>query len=200
MQIPHKLIIASHNRYKVNEIKNILKEIPINLVSLADLNWESNPEETGSSYYDNALLKVKSIVSHFHIPAIGEDSGLEVDALNGAPGIYSARYAGENASQNANNIKLLQALKDRPFPKRTARFCCTIVLLFPNKKIFSWKGICEGFITFEPKGSFGFGYDPLFFIPKYQKTFAELSPEIKNKVSHRTQALNQLRYFFRELY
>ena len=165
---------------------------------MEDLDWKNPHLEDGHTYYENALKKVENIVNHFGEPAIGEDSGLEVDVLGGMPGIYSARYAREGASDEANNCKLLEALQEVPFYRRTARYRCTIVLLLPTGEIHTWEGTCEGIITFKAKGFAGFGYDPLFFLPEYKKTFAELGLEIKNKVSHRAKALAKLKKFFQK--
>ena len=191
-----RLIIASHNSHKIDEMRKILKDFPTQIFSLRDINWKDPHLENGRTYYENALQKVRSVVDHFGEPALGEDSGLEVDALGGIPGMYSARYGGPGASDKDNNCKLLKALQGIPFDKRTARYRCTLVLLFPKGDVYTWEGTCEGIITLEPKGFEGFGYDPLFFLPEYKKTFAELGLEIKNKISHRAQSLAKLREFF----
>ena len=191
-----QLVVASHNSHKINEIRNILKDTSIQILSLKDLGCQHRPVEDGVSYYENALQKVKSVGDQINKPILGEDSGLEVDILGGLPGIHSARYAGEGASDQENNSKLLKALQGIPFHKRTARYRCIIVLLFPTGEIYTWEGSCEGIITFEAKGFEGFGYDPLFLLPKYQKTFAELGDKIKNTISHRALALAKLREFF----
>ena len=196
MNYSDRLIIASHNIHKIDEIRKILKDFSLQICSLRDINWKKAHCENGRTYYENALQKVQSVVDHFGECALGEDSGLEVDVLGGMPGIYSARYGGCGASDKDNNRKLLKALEGIPFEKRTARYRCTLVLLFPEGDIYTWEGTCEGIIAFEPKGVEGFGYDPLFFLPEYGKTIAEVGLEIKNKISHRAQALAKLKEFF----
>jgi len=191
----NELIVASHNAHKIEEIRDILKGFPVRILSLSDLNWNDPLIEDGSTYYENALKKAKAIADHFGKPTLAEDSGLEVDALFGQPGIYSARYAGERASDEINNRKLLTALQDIPLLHRTARYRCTLVLLCPDGEIHSWEGTCEGLITSCPRGDKGFGYDPLFLIPGYSKTFAELGDEVKNRISHRARAFAQFRNF-----
>ncbi|MGA1875852.1 MAG: RdgB/HAM1 family non-canonical purine NTP pyrophosphatase [bacterium] len=200
MNLSHQFIIASHNQHKISEIRDILGDLPLELLSLRDLKWDIPHQEVGLTYYDNALLKAQMVVNHFDRPGLAEDSGLEVDALDGRPGLHTARYAGENASDLDNNRKLLQELLGVPYEKRTARYRCTIVLLFPDGKKYSWEGTCEGLITLELKGVAGFGYDPLFYVPEYRKTMAELGEGVKNTISHRARALNQFKRFFRNNY
>ena len=197
MVYPNQLIVASYNSHKINEIRKILEDLSIQILSLKDVGWINGHLEDGVTYYENALKKVRNVGDHFRKPVLGEDSGLEVDILGGLPGIHSARYAGEGATDEDNNNKLLRALKGIPFHKRTARYRCIIVLLFPLGEIYTWEGSCEGIITLEGKGSEGFGYDPLFFLPEYQKTFAELGNRVKNEISHRAQALSKVREFFK---
>jgi len=189
------LIAATHNSHKLEEIRDILKDFPVRIISLKDLNRDIPFIEDGSTYYENALKKARAVAEHFTQPTLAEDSGLEVDALFGQPGIYSARYAGEGASDEANNQKLLARLQDIPLLQRTARYRCTLVLVCTDGEIHSFEGTCEGIITSVPRGEKGFGYDPLFLIPEYSKTFAELGDEVKNKISHRARALAQLRNF-----
>jgi XTP/dITP diphosphohydrolase len=200
MNVSHQFILASHNQHKISEIRAILGDLPLELLSLRDLEWDILHQEVGLTYYDNALLKARVVVDHFGRPALAEDSGLEVDALDGRPGLHSARYAGEKATALDNNRKLLQELQGVPPEKRTARYRCTLVLLYPDGKTYSWEGTCEGFITLELKGVAGFGYDPLFYVPEYRKTMAELGEGIKNAISHRARALDQFKIFFRNTY
>ncbi|MCL6583963.1 MAG: XTP/dITP diphosphatase [bacterium] len=190
------LIVASHNPHKIEEIRSILSDFPVRILSLKELDWRVAHQEDGQSYYENAVKKAKAVVEHFGQPVLAEDSGLEVDALGGEPGIHSARYAGEGASDEANNQKLLAALSGVPASQRGARYRCTLVLMFPQGEVYSWEGTFEGRITCAPRGEGGFGYDPLFFVPEYGKTLAELGDEIKNKISHRARALAKLRKFF----
>ncbi|MEW6381342.1 MAG: XTP/dITP diphosphatase [bacterium] len=195
--IPDTLIAASHNPHKIEEIRSILSDFPVQILSLRDLDWKVPHQEDGSSYYENALKKARAIAKHFGRPTLAEDSGLEVDALGGQPGIYSARYAGEDATDEDNNQKLLTALSPVPMSERTARYRCTLVLMYPDERVYSFEGTCEGIITLAPQGEEGFGYDPLFLVPEYGKTFAELGDEIKNRISHRARALAKLKKFFR---
>ncbi|QCX33083.1 XTP/dITP diphosphatase [Caloramator sp. E03] len=189
----NKIIIASNNRHKVEEIKNILKDYNIEILSLKDAGIELEVEENGKTFEENAYIKAKAVVDLTGIAAIGDDSGLEVEALNGAPGIYSARFAGEQGNYKKNNEKLLHLMKDVPLEKRGARFVTVIALLTPEgDKIFA-RGEIKGIIGFEEKGCNGFGYDPLFIVPELNKTFAQLSSEEKNKISHRARALHDLK-------
>ncbi|QER42140.1 XTP/dITP diphosphatase [Thermodesulfobacterium sp. TA1] len=193
------LIIATSNLGKVKEITEALKdlkeEIGLEIESLKDFPEIPPPEETGKTFLENAMLKAKYYAEKTGCLCLADDSGLEVDALKGAPGVYSSRYAGEGATDEKNNQKLLQELAEAPFEKRTARFKCVMVLYHPTGKYLVSEGVWEGRIGFEPKGSFGFGYDPLFLVPEYnyQKTAAELPLEEKNRLSHRGKALQNLK-------
>lgn len=178
-----EFIIATHNADKIQEFRRILEPLSIEAVS-ADL---PEVEETGTTFAENAYLKA---VSAFHAtgkPAVADDSGLEVDALGGAPGIYSARYAGEDATNEQRIAKLLDALREVPEEKRTARFVCAICCVLPNGDLLTARGECPGKIAFAPRGTDGFGYDPVFLTG--EKTFAELSAEEKDNISHRGKAL-----------
>ncbi len=188
-----KIVLASHNREKISEMQSLFKKTisdEIQILSLSDIGFCGQTEETGLTFEENALIKAKAAASYGYI-VIADDSGLEVDALNGAPGIYSARYSG--GSDKENNDKLLNELRDIPFEKRTARFVCVIVCFFPGfNEYLAVRGCCEGFISDSPKGDGGFGYDPLFYFKTLRKTFAELSPDEKNAVSHRGAAMRAL--------
>lgn len=183
-----KLIFATHNQHKLQEIKLLLPK-SIELVSLDDINFTEDIAETGSTLKDNALLKARYIYDRFHTNCFADDSGLEVEALNGAPGVYSARYAGLQKSDIDNNQKLLTELKDKP--NRNACFKTVIALIIDGKK-YTFEGIIEGLILTEMKGTQGFGYDPLFQPNGYNKTFAEMSTAEKSKISHRGLAVNKL--------
>ncbi|MEO8512568.1 MAG: XTP/dITP diphosphatase [Ignavibacteria bacterium] len=191
-----KIFIASKNKGKLSEIKSFLGEMEYEIFSLLDAHEMPDIEETGNSFEENALLKARSIFNIVKIPVIADDSGLEVDYLNGAPGIYSARYSGENATDKKNNDKLLKELKDIETKKRTAAFKCVICLYDGLSERF-FDGVCEGIILTRPKGEKGFGYDPLFVPNGYTQTFAELGPEIKNRISHRGKALLSLEKFLK---
>ena len=184
------LVLATENQGKAKEIRSILQEgMRIDIKTLADFPHVKLPPETGTTYRENATQKALTVAKETGHWALGDDSGLEVDALNGAPGIYSARFAGEGATYADNRRKLLDLLGNLPDPKRTARFVCTIALATPEGRIEIVESGVEGRIAKAESGEEGFGYDPIFFLPAYQKTFAELSPEEKNKMSHRGQAV-----------
>jgi XTP/dITP diphosphohydrolase len=189
----HKIVLASSNPGKVREINQLLagsefEVVPQSEYSVPDI------EETGLTFVENALLKARNAAQHTGLPAIADDSGLEVDALDGAPGIYSARYAGEGASDEDNLLKLLDSLRDVDDARRSARFQCLMVYMRhatdPTPRIF--QGTWEGRILHRPRGEHGFGYDPIFYVPGQQCASAELAPEVKNSLSHRGQALQQL--------
>lgn len=189
----HKIVVATKNPGKIAELQELLKGLPIETLSLADFSDLSEILETGSTLRENALLKARAVTRATGLTALADDSGLEVDYLQGAPGVYSARYAGPGCDDRANNEKLLAALKGVPFAQRTARFRCIIAITTLWGQEFVSEGVCEGRIGFFPRGKSGFGYDPLFIIPALGKTFAELGPEVKNQVSHRGQALHLAR-------
>jgi len=190
-----KLAVATNNKGKIKEIEAILEGLGIELVSLSAIHGAKLPPETETTFQGNALLKARAIASTSGIASLADDSGLEVDALKGAPGVYSARYAGENATDEANNQKLLGALKNVPKEKRSARFVCSIALVLPGGEEFTFEGTMEGTIAFEEKGANGFGYDPLFIPAGMDKTSAELSYEEKNRISHRGKALEKFKSF-----
>jgi len=188
-----RIVLASNNPGKVREIGQMLADFDMQVLPQSDFDI-SEVEETGLTFVENAILKARNAAKQSGLPAIADDSGLEVDALKGAPGIYSARYAGAGASDEQNLQKLLEDLKDVSEAERTARFQCLMVFMRhandPTPLIC--QGTWEGIITFEPRGKHGFGYDPVFFVPEQQCTSAELPPATKNQLSHRGQALRAL--------
>ncbi|MEE9911199.1 MAG: XTP/dITP diphosphatase [Deltaproteobacteria bacterium] len=188
-----KIVFATKNEGKVREISEMLGRMDVELVSLNG--FVSVPEiiEDGKTYLENALKKAKIISEFTGETVLADDSGLQVDALGGEPGLYSARYAGEDASDEENNAKLLAGLKDVPRDKRTASFFCALVLYHPDGRYESFEADWPGRIIDERRGANGFGYDPIFLWPELNKTAAELPPEIKNKVSHRGQAFAKLK-------
>ncbi|HZJ98724.1 MAG TPA: XTP/dITP diphosphatase [Tissierellaceae bacterium] len=188
-----KLILSTNNDHKVEEIKKILIDMPIEVLSKNEMGI-SNFEviEDGKSLEENSIKKAKALADSVEYMVMADDSGLFVEALNGAPGIYSSRYAGEEANDEKNNIKLLDDLKDKAMEKRRASFITVIALITEEKEIFTVKGECKGYINFEAKGSNGFGYDPIFIPIGYDKTFAELGHDVKNKISHRAKALRAM--------
>jgi XTP/dITP diphosphohydrolase len=189
-----RLVIASGNPGKLREFRELLAGLPFDVVAQGDLGIAA-PEETGASFLENALLKARHAATAARAAAIADDSGLEVDALGGAPGIYSARYAGADADDAANNTKLLAALKMTPPQSRSARYRCVLVFVAGDEDPapLTAEGVWEGFIVDPPRGSAGFGYDPHFWLPELKMTAAELDPREKNRRSHRATALRLLR-------
>ncbi len=188
-------IIATHNQKKKNELVRILSPLGINIFTDSDLGIElTDVEETGTTFEENAFLKAESGCRESGLPCIADDSGLTVDYLGGAPGVYSARYAGEHGNDEMNNALLLNNLKDVPEEKRTAAFVSVICCCYPDGKTVYSRGECKGRIAFEPKGSSGFGYDPVF-LPEeygYKISMAQLTSGQKDAISHRGKALNAL--------
>jgi len=184
-----KIVLATGNQGKVKELKAILSDLDVEVLSLKDFPEIGEIIEDGVTFTENAIKKAKAVTEAVNLIAVADDSGLEVDYLDGAPGIYSARYAGESSSDLENNLKLLSLLKDVPDEKRTARFRCVIAVSTPCGEMYTTDGTCEGVVGRKMKGELGFGYDPLFFLPEYNRTIAELDPEIKNRISHRGRAL-----------
>ena len=197
------LIIASNNQGKVLEIKEMTKELGFSVLSLKDAGILIDIEETGITFEENATLKAKAIfdaitagadgidpeITRNNSIVIADDSGLCVDALNGAPGVYSARYAGENATDAERYEKLLNEMINIPADNRTARFICVICLIYPNGEAVIVSGSCEGVIANMPVGERGFGYDPVFYMPQFEMTIAQMPPELKNSISHRGKAI-----------
>jgi len=188
-----QIIIASNNQGKIQEIAPLLQTKNIDVISQAQLQVPEI-EETGLTFVENAILKARNACEHTNMPAIADDSGLEVDALAKRPGIYSSRYAGPRATYADNIAKLLQELRDVPKERRMARFQCVMVFLksAADPTPIICQGTWEGEIAFALVGTNGFGYDPIFWVPAYQCTSAQLSPELKNKISHRAQALQKI--------
>ncbi|MBS5781825.1 XTP/dITP diphosphatase [Faecalispora jeddahensis] len=180
-------VIATHNAKKLKELKRILEPLGFDAVIREDL---PEVEETGTTFAENALLKAESACKVTGMPAIADDSGLVVDALGGAPGVYSARYAGEGATDRQRYEKLLEELREVPTEQRTARFVSAVCCVFPDGKIITAEGACEGIIAFEPKGEGGFGYDPIFLVG--ERSYAEMTAEEKDSISHRGRALAKL--------
>jgi XTP/dITP diphosphohydrolase len=189
-----EIIIASGNRGKIKEIREILAGFPLSLSALSDhFNPAPDIPENGATFYENAEAKARWVYSRTGKPALADDSGLEVDFLDGAPGVRSARFAGEPASDVKNVEKLLSLLSSCPAESRTARFTCVIVLLIGDHEAIVATGVCEGRIGFSPRGASGFGYDPVFFPEGCDETFAELPAEVKNRISHRGKAIGELK-------
>lgn len=188
-----KWVLASSNPGKLGEINTLLAGFDVTVIPQSEFNVP-DVEETGLSFVENAIVKARNASAHTGLPAIADDSGIEVDALGGKPGIYSARYAGVNATDEANLLKLIDEIKSIPEEDRHARFVCLMVYMahqFDPAPVIA-QGVWEGLVTTEPRGINGFGYDPVFYVPTHRCTSAELPPEIKNLLSHRGQALRDL--------
>ncbi|MFC2059256.1 RdgB/HAM1 family non-canonical purine NTP pyrophosphatase [Chloroflexota bacterium] len=188
-----KLLLATNNKGKLREYLALFEGLPLSLVTLAEQGINAEVEETHPSLEGNAVAKATEYAALSGLATLADDSGLEVDALGGEPGPLSRRYAGENASDSERIDYILAKLNGIPWEKRGARFRCVIAVAAPSGQIETCQGECEGFITFEPKGEEGFGYDPVFYLPKLDKRMAELSLEEKNKVSHRARAAQKAR-------
>jgi len=187
-----KLLLATSNQAKVREYRSLLQSLPYELVTLAEQGINTTVSEVGKSLEENARLKATALAGESQLLALADDSGLEVDALGGEPGQLSARYAGEGASDKDRVNYLLARLKGVPWPERSARFRCVIAIATPDGGVEFCSGECEGFITLEPRGEQGFGYDPVFYLPHLDKTMAELPLEVKNQVSHRGEAARKV--------
>ena len=189
-----KIVLASHNPGKMKEMSTILACYGVELVLQSELGVNIEVEETGVTFRENALLKAHAVMKATGMPAISDDSGLMVDALNGAPGVYTARYGGEGLTDVDRYHLLLSALVGQT--NRAAHFYSCIACVFPTGETLTAQGVCDGTIAFAPIGEDGFGYDPIFFVPALRKTFAQMTPEEKNTVSHRAKALAAFRNEF----
>ena len=186
-----KAVLASRNTHKLKELQAILGGLGIEVVLESELGLDIDVDETGTTFEENSLLKAEAVMQVSHMPALADDSGLMVDALDGAPGVYSARYGpkGHDGTDAERVAYLLENMKNVPEGKRGAKFVCVITCLWPDGRKIVARGECPGVIAFEPQGENGFGYDPVFYYPPLRCSFAELSPEEKNEVSHRARAL-----------
>ncbi len=194
-----KLLLATNNKGKAREYKSLLEGVPFELVTPNELGIDTEVAEVGKSFEENARLKATTLAAQSGLLSLADDSGLEVDALGGEPGTLSARYAGENASDEDRVSYLLAKMEGVPQEKRQARFKCVIAIATPDGKVELCSGECAGFIALKPKGKSGFGYDPVFYLPELDKTMAELPPEEKNKISHRGRAAGKARVVLRRL-
>ena len=188
-----KIVFATTNEGKVKEIKEILKDFPIEVVSMKEMGITADIEENGATFEENSLIKARALAKLTGLPALADDSGLEVDYLNGEPGIYSARYLGRDTDYDYKNNYIIDKLSGAKGEERSARFVCVISLVLPDGREFVERGVVEGLIGYEQKGENGFGYDPIFYLPEYGKTSAELPPEEKNRISHRGKALTAMK-------
>ena len=192
-----KLVLASKNRHKLAEMQTILGQLGLEVVLESEVGVDVDVEETGTTFEENALLKAKAVMEASGLAAIADDSGLEVDALGGAPGVYSARY-GNKGSDPARTAFLLENMQDVPEERRTARFVSAIACALPDGRVVTARGTCEGTILFETRGDNGFGYDPVFYVPRIGMTFAEANGDQKNAISHRGNALKQFLQAWKE--
>jgi XTP/dITP diphosphohydrolase len=194
-----RLLIATHNRGKLREYQEMLDDLPVELVTLDDVGIHDDVEETGTTFAENARLKAMAYARASGLLTLADDSGLEVDALGGEPGVYSKRYAGENKSDAERNRFLLDKLHTVPAGKRIARFRCAIAIATPDGKLWETDGVCEGEIGFEPRGTNGFGYDPIFQVRERGVRMAELPAAEKNQISHRARATEKARVILRKI-
>lgn len=189
----NRIIFATGNEGKMREIREILKDLPYEVVSLKEAGIEADIEENGKTFEENAIIKAKTICEMSKEIVLADDSGLEVDYLNKEPGIYSARYLGEDTPYSIKNKSIIDRLEGVEKSQRTARFVCAIAAAFPNGDVYTTRGTIEGYIGYEERGMNGFGYDPIVYVDELGKTTAELSMEEKNKISHRGNALRKMK-------
>lgn len=186
------VLIATKNKGKAKEFEALFAPKGIKVLTLLDIEDAIDVEETGTTFEENAILKAKAISEQMNMTVLSDDSGLIIDALDGRPGVYSARYAGPAKNDRENYEKVLEEMKDVPDEKRTARFYCAIAMVGPEIGTITVSGTCEGYIAHEPQGEYGFGYDPIFYVPEKETVMANLEPAVKNKISHRANALKAL--------
>jgi XTP/dITP diphosphohydrolase len=194
-----KLLIATHNQGKLREYRQLLTDLDLEVTDLDAVGIRHDVEETGATFAENAILKARAYSEMSGLLTWSDDSGLEVDALDGRPGVYSARYGGHGLSQRDRYLLLLDELAAHPRQEWTARFRCVVALALPNGEVHTVDDTLEGIITDQPAGEYGFGYDPIFYLPEYQATLAQLSPEIKNRISHRGKASRAAKQLLRKL-
>lgn len=193
-----KLVFATGNEGKMREIREILKDLDVEIYSLKEAGIQMDAEENGKTFEENALIKARAAAEHTDAIVLADDSGLEIDYLGGEPGVYSARYLGEDTSYRIKNQNLIDRLEGVPAEQRTARFVCVIAAVLPGGRVLISRGTIEGIIGTEERGEGGFGYDPIFFLPEYGCSTAELSMEQKNVISHRGKALREMKEKLRD--
>ena len=193
-----RLVFATGNQGKLREVKKILADLNVDIVSMKEEGIQIDVDENGTTFAENAQIKATAIGAHTDAIVLADDSGLVIDALNGEPGIYSARYLGEDTSYRIKNQNLIDRLEGVPDEKRTARFVCAIAAALPDGTVLHTEGTIEGIIGYEERGENGFGYDPIFCVPKLGKTTAELTDDEKNAISHRGSALEKMKVLLRE--
>lgn len=193
-----KLIFATGNQGKMKEIREILADMDVEILSMKEAGVDLDIQEDGVTFQENAIIKAKAVQEATGELTLADDSGLEIDYLNGEPGVYSARYMGEDTSYRIKNANLIERLEGVPMEQRTARFVCVIAAAFPDGRVETARATIEGVIGYEERGQNGFGYDPIFYVPEYNCSTAELSPEQKNAISHRGKALRQMKEILKE--
>ncbi len=188
-----EIVLASSNKDKVREVEMIIKDMDIRIIPLSETAFEGEIEENGATFEENAVIKAKAVATALNVPALADDSGLEIDYLDKAPGIYSARYLGHDTPYSVKNRMILEKLEGVSQEERTARFVCSMALAIPDGTVVTTTATMEGQIAYEIKGENGFGYDPIFYLPQYGMNSAEISPQQKNEISHRGKALRQMK-------
>lgn len=188
-----RIIFATTNKNKVREVNMMMKDFQVELLTMGEAGINVDIVEDGTTFEENAIIKAKTIMEMTGEIAIADDSGLEVDYLDGAPGIYSARFLGEDTSYDVKNNYIIEKLKDVKGKDRSVRFVCAMAVAFPDGEVLTCKGTIEGVIAYEQKGKNGFGYDPIVYVPEYEMTTGEMAPELKNSISHRGKALEQMK-------
>ncbi len=192
-QMEKRIVFATGNEGKMREIRMILKDMGMRVVSMREAGIEAEIEENGTTFEENAVIKARAVMERCGEIVMADDSGLEIDYLDGAPGVYSARFMGEDTSYDIKNSALLEKLRSVPEEQRSARFVCAVACALPDGRVLTSRGVMEGIIGWEIRGENGFGYDPIFYLPEYGKTSAEISPELKNELSHRGKALREMK-------
>jgi XTP/dITP diphosphohydrolase len=195
-----KLLVATNNPGKLKEYRHLLRDLPLEITGLRQEGIDFEPEETGSTFEENAVLKARAFSQRSRLLTLADDSGLEIDALDGAPGVHSARYGGTHRGEDERRCRLvLRQLDGVPWAERTAHFRCVVAVATPGARLETAQGRIEGIIAFEPRGEHGFGYDPIFFIPEFDCTLAQLPPATKNRISHRARAAQAALPIIRQL-
>ena len=192
-----RIIFATTNKNKVKEVNMMMEDFDVELVTMKEAGIDVDIVENGTTFEENAIIKARTIMEMTGEIAIADDSGLEVDYLDGAPGIYSARFLGEDTSYDIKNNYIIDKLKNVKGKERSARFVCAMAAAFPNGDVLTCKGTIEGVIALEQRGTKGFGYDPIVYVPEYEMTTGEMAPELKNSISHRGKALEQMKEILR---
>lgn len=193
-----KLIFATGNQGKLKEIREIMADLEVEVLSMKEAGVETEIEENGITFEENAIIKARAVGKLTGELTLADDSGLEIDYLNKEPGVYSARYMGEDTSYRIKNASLIKRLEGVPMEQRTARFVCVIAAVFPDGRVETVRGTIEGVIGYEERGENGFGYDPIFYVPELNCSTAELTPEQKNEISHRGKALRKMKEILKE--